>query len=111
MFRPSDSTAKWVSEPQINAEHWPSCGQGTRVGLHNKAREVPVCGVFDHRDRGRLGWQRPGPPQRHVADLGQPQLTVGQYLEPGVGGEPDGLPMVLAGPEPGWGNLRSFALA
>ena len=29
---------------------------------------------------------------RYVPDLGQAQLPAGQHLEPGVGGEPDGLP-------------------
>jgi hypothetical protein len=32
---------------------------------------------------------------RYVPDLGQAQLPAGQHLEPGVGGEPDGLPAVL----------------
>ena len=34
---------------------------------------------------------------RYVPDLGQAQLPAGQHLEPGVGGEPDGLPAVLNG--------------
>jgi hypothetical protein len=41
----------------------------------------------------------------------QPEPTVVQDPEPAVPGEPDGLPVVLAGPEPGRGHRAALALA
>ena len=50
--------------------------------------------------------RRARPAHWHVPDLGQAQLPAGQHLEPGAGGEPDGLPAVLA--EPGPAGLGVF---
>src|SRR6516162_654294 len=76
-----------------------SFGERTRLGLNDEAGEIPPSRVLDDGDRGWLGRQWPGPPHGHVPDLWQPQLAVGQHLEPGVGGEPDRLPVIFAGPE------------
>src|SRR6202043_2028607 len=53
----------------------------------------------------------PGPADRDVPDLRQAQFPAGQHLEPGVGREPDRLPAVLPGPEPGRPGLWPLALA
>ena len=81
-----------------------------RVGLDHERREVPARRVPDHRHAGRLARQRPRPPHRNVADLRQPQPPVRQDLEPRVGGEPDSLPPVLAGPQPGRPDPLGLAL-
>ncbi len=82
-----------------------------RAGLHHERGEVPARRVLDHGDAGRGRGQVAGPADLHVADLRQAQPPVGEDLEPGVGGEPDRLPAVLAGPEPGRPHLPALAFA
>src|SRR6266581_2999642 len=98
ILRPSDSTAKWVSPKSMPITGSVS-GSAPGPTWMTKLAKVPACRVLDHRDRGRPGRQRARPAYGHVSDLGQPQLPAGQHLEPGVGGEPDRLPVVFAGPE------------
>ena len=108
---PSDRTAKCASPRSIPISVRPSRAAARPAGLDHERGEVPARRVLDHRHRGRLGRQGPGPADRHVADLRQAQLPARGDLEAGVGGEPDRLPVVLAGPEPGRGDLRALPLA
>ena len=98
-MRPSDSTAKWVSPRSMPITGRPA-GSGHPAGLDHETSEVPPGRVLDHRHAGgsdgRARDQRTGT----SPIFGQAQLPARSDLEPGVGGEPDRLPAVLAGPEP-----------
>ena len=97
-----------MGQPEVDAHHRSGSGKRARRGLHDEAREVPARRVPDHGHAGRPGRQFPGPAHRYVPDLRQPQLPVRQHLEPGVGGEPDRLPVILAGLEPGGSIFGPF---
>ena len=109
IFRPSDSTAKWV-RPRSMPITGPVPGRADGSGLDDETGEVPARGIPDHGDAGRDRRQVAGPADRHVPDPGQPQLPAGQHLEPGVGREPDRLPVILAGLEARRPGLRAFPL-
>lgn len=99
-----------VPQAQVDADGGCHVGQRFRVGLHDEGREVSPGSVFDHGDRGRHGGETAGPRDPHVADLRQGQVPAGRDLPPGVRGEPYGLPVVLAGFEPGRSHARALAL-
>jgi len=84
----------WSANNCDSGYAWPL--QSGRRGRVPRVRPRSAAGVHVRPRRVR------GP------DLGQAQLPAGQHLEPGAGGEPDGLPAVLA--EPGPAGLGVFGL-
>jgi len=100
-----------VRQPQVDPDLGISLRQRLGVDLDDERGEVPSGRVPDHRDRGGLRRQRPGPAHRHLPDLRQGQLPARRDPEPGVAGEPDRLPAILAGPKPQRGHLRPLSLA
>jgi len=99
-----------MGQPQIDTRHRFRLRECALRGLHDEAGEVPARGIPDHGHAGRIGRKRPGPAHTQVPDLRQPQPPVSQDPEPGVGGEPDRLPVIFAGLEPGRRDLRAFPL-
>ena len=100
-----------VGQPEVDADHRSSLGKRARRGLDDEAGEVAARRVPDHGHAGRLGGQFPGPAHRHVPDLRQPQPPAGEILNRALRGEPDRLPVILAGFEAGRRDLRAFPLA
>jgi hypothetical protein len=97
-----------MGQAQVDARLGSHLRQHLIADLDDETGEVPPGSIPYHRHRRRHARQPPRPAHRHVPDLGQPQLAAGGDREPGVAGEPDGLPPVLARPEPGQPGLRPF---
>ncbi len=89
-----------VGEAEVDTHGRVRFGQQVGAGLHDEAREVPSGGVLDHGHGGRGGRQCAGPADRHGTDLRQVELAARRDRPPGVRGEANGLPVVLARLEP-----------
>ena len=101
-----------MRQPQVDAAPRESDLRQRLVGgLHDERGEVPPRRIPDHRHRRRArraGRATTAPPRRRSSAAAAARCR--SDPEPGVGGEPDRLPVVLAGPEPGRGDLRPLRL-
>ncbi len=103
-------TAKCVSPRSIPTSDSQGDNGSSLVCTTNEAKYLSAESRITVTDDGSAG-RGAGPAHGHIADLRQPQPAVVEHCEPGVAGEADGLPIVLAGSEPGRGDGRAFACA